>query len=72
MSTLITNIGELVSNAGPDHDPSAGPGPFHAQHDAALVIEDGRVAWTGPASQAPAADDAVDCAGRTVLPGFVD
>jgi imidazolonepropionase len=72
VSTLITNIGELVSNAGPDHDPSAGPGPFHAQHDAALVIEDGRVAWTGPASQAPAADDAVDCAGRAVLPGFVD
>ena len=72
MSTLITNIGELVSNAGPDHDPSAGPGPFHAQHDAALVIEDGRVAWTGPAARAPAADDAVDCGGRTVLPGFVD
>jgi imidazolonepropionase len=72
VSTLITNIGELVSNAGPDHDPSAGPGPFHAQHDAALVIEDGRVAWTGLAAQAPAADDAVDCAGRTVLPGFVD
>jgi imidazolonepropionase len=72
VSTLITNIGELVSNAGPDHDPSAGPGPFHAQHEAALVIEDGRVAWTGPAARAPAADDAVDCAGRTVLPGFVD
>jgi imidazolonepropionase len=72
VSTLITNIGELVSNAGPDHDPSAGPGPFHAQHDAALIIEDGQVAWTGAAAQAPAADDAVDCAGRTVLPGFVD
>ena len=72
MSTLITNIGELVSNAGPEHDPSAGPGPFHRQPDAALVIDDGRVAWTGPAAGAPAADDAVDCAGATVLPGFVD
>jgi imidazolonepropionase len=72
VSTLITNIGELVSNAGPEHDPSGGPGPFHAQPGAALVIDDGRVAWTGPAAQAPAADDAVDCAGRTVLPGFVD
>jgi imidazolonepropionase len=72
VSTLITNIGELVSNAGPDHDASTGPGPFHAQHDAALVIDDGRVAWTGPAAQAPAADDVVDCARRTVLPGFVD
>lgn len=72
MSTLITNIGELVGNAGPDHDPSGGPGPFHAQPGAALVIDDGRVAWTGPAAQAPAADDAVDCGGAAVLPGFVD
>ncbi len=72
MSTLITNIGELVTNEpGPD-SPGAGPGPFAAQHDAALVIDDGRVAWTGPASQAPAADDMVDAGGRAVLPGFVD
>jgi imidazolonepropionase len=36
------------------------------------VIEDGRVAWTGPASRAPAADEVVDARGRAVLPGFVD
>ena len=72
MSTLITNIGELVTNEpGPD-SPGAGPGPFAAQYDAALVIDDGRVAWTGPARQAPAADDMVDAGGRAVLPGFVD
>jgi len=72
VSTLITNIGELVTNEpGPD-SPGAGPGPFAAQHNAALVIDDGRVAWTGPASQAPAADDMVDAGGRAVLPGFVD
>ena len=40
--------------------------------DAALVIDEGRVAWTGPASRAPAADQVVDAAGRAVLPGFVD
>jgi len=72
VSTLITNIGELVTNEpGPD-SPGAGPGPFAAQYDAALVIDDGRVAWTGPASQAPAADNMVDAGGRAVLPGFVD
>jgi imidazolonepropionase len=72
VSTLITNIGELVTNEpGPD-SPGAGPGPFAAQYDAALVIDDGRVAWTGPARQAPAADDMVDAGGRAVLPGFVD
>ena len=72
MSTLITNVGELVTNTGPDDDPGQGPGPFAALTGAALVIEDGRVAWTGPAGQAPAADEVVDCGGRAVLPGFVD
>ena len=72
MSTLITNIGELVTNAAPDDDPGQGPGPFAALTGAALVIDEGRVAWIGPAGQAPAADEAVDCRGGAVLPGFVD
>ena len=72
MSTLITNIGELVTNAALDDDPGRGPGPFAALAGAALVVEDGQIAWTGPAGQAPAADEAVDCGGRAVLPGFVD
>ncbi len=74
MSTLITNIGELVTHA-PDPDGAAslaGPGSFTAIPDAALVTEGGRVAWTGPAKSAPAADHRVDCGGRAVLPGFVD
>jgi imidazolonepropionase len=65
VSLLITNVGELVTNAGPE------PG-FCAVHDASLVIENGAVAWTGPAREAPAADELVDAAGRAVLPGFVD
>ena len=72
MSTLITNIGELVTNAPTDLGPAGGPGPFVAQTGAAVVIDEGRVAWTGPASQAPAADEIVDASGRAVLPGFVD
>ncbi|HEY2261370.1 MAG TPA: imidazolonepropionase [Streptosporangiaceae bacterium] len=64
-SMLITGIGELVTN-----DPDAGA--FAALTDAALVIEAGRVAWTGPASRAPAAGTVLDAAGRAVLPGFVD
>jgi imidazolonepropionase len=72
MSTLITNIGELVTNAPEDHGTGRGPGPFEARTGAALVIDEGRVAWTGPAGQAPAADDIVDARGRAVLPGFVD
>ncbi len=76
MSVLITNIAELVTNgqerdAGP-HPTARGPDGFAAVADAALVIEQGRVAWTGPASRAPAADEMVDAEGRAVLPGFVD
>ena len=72
MSTLITNIGELVTNAAPGDDPGQGPGSFAALTAAALVVEAGRVAWTGPAGQAPAADEIIDCGGRAVLPGFVN
>ncbi|CAA9361951.1 MAG: Imidazolonepropionase [uncultured Nocardioidaceae bacterium] len=65
-SVLVTGIGELVSN-----DPQHG-GPLGLVQDAAVVVDGRRVAWTGPASQAPAADTAYDVGGRAVLPGFVD
>ncbi len=65
-TTLITHIGELVTND-PDADDLLG-----AITDAALVVEGNRVAWVGPASDAPAADEVVDAGGRAVLPGFVD
>jgi imidazolonepropionase len=63
---LVTNIGELVTN-----DPAHG-GPLGILHDAALVAEEGRVAWVGPAGRAPAADDRVDADGAAGIPGFVD
>ncbi len=71
VSTLITNIGELVTNAPGDEDDDQ-PGSFAAIVGAAIVIDGGRVAWTGRASRAPAADELVDVSGRAVLPGFVD
>jgi imidazolonepropionase len=72
VSLLITNIGELVTNAPRDAVSVASPGPYEAVTDAALVLDAGLVAWTGPASQAPPADEVFDAAGRAVLPGFVD
>ena len=73
MSLLLANIGELVTNdGGGTGGAEAGPGAFASITDAALVIEAGRVAWTGPAGQAPDADRRIDCGGRAVLPGFVD
>ncbi|MFI5532254.1 imidazolonepropionase [Kitasatospora sp. NPDC051853] len=67
MSTLIGNVGSLVTN-----DPSHGSGPLGLLTDAAVLIEDGRIAWVGPADGAPAADERVDAQGRALLPGFVD
>jgi imidazolonepropionase len=72
VSFLITNIGELVTNAPEGDSRAAGPGSFASTPAAALVIDAGQVAWTGPAARAPAADEVIDAAGRAVLPGFVD
>lgn len=66
MSVLLTNIGELVTN-----DPAHGAA-LGVVHAAAVVVQHGRIAWTGPAVSAPAADVAVDLGGRCVIPGFVD
>lgn len=66
MSLLVTNIGELVTND-PDADDLLG-----IRTDAAIVVDDGLVAWVGPAAGAPAADERYDADGAAVLPGFVD
>jgi imidazolonepropionase len=65
-SLVVTDIGELVTN-----DP-ARDGLLGILTDAAVVVEGGKVAWVGPASEAPPADVSFDAAGRAVMPGFVD
>ncbi len=66
-TTALLNIGSLVTN-----DPALGDGMLGLIPDAAVVIEDGRIAWVGRSSDAPAASFATDLEGRAVLPGFVD
>jgi len=61
-STLITRIGELLTNT----DDAT------IIENAALVVEGDRIAWAGPASRAPAADTVVDAGRRAIIPGFVD
>ncbi len=65
-SVLVTGIGELVTHDA-DHGPDLG-----LVRDAAVVLTDGAVAWTGVSASAPAADEVVDVGGRAVIPGFVD
>ena len=66
MAKLFGNIGQLVVGASPD------TGELELIENAALVIDAGVVAWVGSSASAPAADEFVDVAGRTVIPGFVD
>ncbi|MFE2984893.1 imidazolonepropionase [Streptomyces sp. NPDC059262] len=66
-STLITNIGALVTN-----DATRGAGALGLITDAALVIDGTDVAWVGPRAEAPAADRSFDAQGRAAIPGFVD
>jgi imidazolonepropionase len=67
-SLLITGIGQLATL-----DPSLGDGSdLGLLTNAAVLVEDRRVAWVGSAAQAPAADAAHDVGGRAVVPGFVD
>jgi imidazolonepropionase len=61
-STLVTSIGELTT--WDDDRP--------VRHNAAIVFDQGAVAWVGDAADAPAADERIDAEGRAAVPGFVD
>ena len=65
MSLVIDNIGLLVTC-----DPEQGEGPLGIVRDAAIVVEDERVAAIEAAGAI--ADEQLDVEGRCVIPGFVD
>ena len=66
-SVAITNIGSLITN-----DQGLELGLLGELHDAAIVVENGLVAWVGSSSNVPITDESIDIDGRTILPGFVD
>ena len=67
---LLTDAAEVVTYA--DHE------RFERTEDAAVAVDDGRVVAVGPTAAVTDdypesdADAVVDCAGRAVVPGFVD
>ena len=68
---LFTGIAELVTND------ELLDGAEHSEHlgllrDASVIVQDGLIAWVGPAVKAPPADECQDVGGRAVVPGFVD
>lgn len=66
-SIAVLGIGELVTN-----EPGLGIGTLGVIEDAAVVVEDGVIAYVGAAKAAPAADVEIAAGGRCVIPGFVD
>lgn len=70
MTLLIDNIGELSTQDWGDGSPEAIAASV--LRDAAVVLDGERVAWVGPSSSAPAADERYDAEGRAALPGWVD
>jgi imidazolonepropionase len=68
-STLVHNIGQLVTN-----DPAHDGTKLGVIENAALLIEDGVVAWAGADADAPThhIKRKLDAKGRAVIPGFVD
>lgn len=68
---LVSNIGQLITNT-PESPNARGVERLGILTDAAVLIEDGRIAWVGPSSSAPAADRVTDAGGAAMLPGFVD
>ncbi|MBI3180205.1 MAG: imidazolonepropionase [Deltaproteobacteria bacterium] len=69
MRTLFRGIAELVQ---PHMRAGRSLTPVDVTRDAALLVEDGRVRWAGPAAEAPAAGQVEDLRGRVVVPGLVD
>ena len=66
---LLTNIGQLVTNA------SETPGDLAVMRDAAVVTAGGSIVWAGEGASLPREhrdDEVHDLGGRAVLPGFVD
>jgi imidazolonepropionase len=70
MTTLLRNIGELVTN-----DPTRGD-RYGILNDAAIEWDGGIVTWVGSDSDAQSrvsnAIEVLDAEGRAVIPGFVD
>jgi imidazolonepropionase len=61
-ATLVTGITQLATQS-----------PEYGEiQDAALVVEEGAIAWVGPAAEEQDADERIHLGHRAVLPGFVD
>ncbi|HUT02443.1 MAG TPA: imidazolonepropionase [bacterium] len=78
-SILLKDISELVtvSQSGERCKRGAGLRELETVHGGAVAISGDKIAWVGPTAELPdefreGPGKAIDCRGKTVLPGFVD
>ncbi|MEM0075084.1 MAG: imidazolonepropionase [Conexivisphaerales archaeon] len=74
-SYALTNIGELVTMAAADKAKTWDESSLALLHDAAVIVESGRVSWVGSMRQYRSLSvkaKEIDVKGRLVTPGFVD
>jgi imidazolonepropionase len=72
MATLVTDIGSLVV-VPPGPLAGAAMSRVETLENAALLIEGGRIAWFGPAREAPSPDgQTLSAAGGCAVPGLID
>lgn len=65
-SKLFVNAKQIVTNS------SGLPYDLDVLEDTSLLIENQQIVWIGDQTQAPKADEVIDCAGKVIIPGFVD
>lgn len=71
MTLLVTDIGTLVV-VPPGPIPGSRMGALREVRDAALLVENGVIAWFGSASDAPPADAVLSARGGLMIPGLID
>lgn len=73
MSSLaITNIGSLITNDESRAQIAGINSKLGELTNAAIVFENGKVAWVGASKEVGSADEFIDAEGKAVIPGFVD
>lgn len=72
MDLLLTNISQLATPTGTEAKKGKAQGEIAIIENGAVGIKDGKIAYIGAASSAPAAAKTIDCGGSLVTPGLVD
>lgn len=72
MAELWTNLHAATMAPASARGIDTAPDPYGTVENAAILIDGGRIAWVGPAADAPAVDHTHDARGAWATPGLID